>query len=121
MNWLWVFLGGGLGSMARYAISKGSLHLFKEATFFPWATLISNTLACGLLAFLVYSIPDKLTENHRLFWIVGVCGGFSTFSTFSLENWILIEQKAWPFVAANILVSLGLGISIMMGMSRLSA
>ncbi len=93
-NFVLVFLGGGLGSGVRYAISRwvGSnyVHLF------PIATLISNVIACFILG-LVIGLADQkqlLSSATRLFWTVGFCGGFSTFSTFSYETLALLQQGA---------------------------
>lgn len=105
MNYLLVFIGGGVGSMLRYAIS----HLMSRYNWtFPWATLIANALSCiilGLVAALI--IQDKVLEpQYRLMILTGFCGGFSTFSTFSNETFILLSNGQWGYAVANIITSL---------------
>jgi fluoride exporter len=91
-NFLLVFIGGGLGSGVRYAISRwvGLNH----SQLFPMATLISNVIACFVLGLVIGMADQKqlLTPTARLFWTVGFCGGFSTFSTFSNETLTLFQQ-----------------------------
>jgi len=111
VNWLYVFIGGGVGSLLRFAIGLATPLLIK--TSFPLATFISNTLACLVLALIVYGVQKEPREewiNHLL--IIGFCGGFSTFSTFSNENIQLIQQGNWQMSALNALVSIVVGMSI---------
>ena len=85
-NLLLIFLGGGLGSITRYGISA-----FVQSNFnsdFPIATLCSNLISCVILGGSVAIFSEKLAANSslRMFILIGFCGGFSTFSTFSYET-----------------------------------
>ena len=87
-----VFLGGGLGSVVRFALGKwvNALH----SHHFPFGTLVVNIVACFVLG-LVVGLADHrqvLSATSRLFWAVGFCGGFSTFSTFSAETITLLQN-----------------------------
>ncbi len=86
-----VFLGGGVGSVVRFSLGRwiNSLHNHH----FPFGTLLANILACFVLG-LIIGLADHrqiFSPNARLFWTVGFCGGFSTFSTFSQETLYLIQ------------------------------
>ena len=109
MTWLLVFIGGGLGSLLRFAIGK--LIVFKGLGF-PWGTFISNLLACLLFGF-IYLTLTKIPKNDWMqpLLLVGFCGGFSTFSTFSFENIQLIQQGNWSIATINISLSLIIGFS----------
>lgn len=111
MMGLWVFLGGGLGSLLRYGVSRLILSFAFQSSF-PLATLISNVLASFALGILAYYFSGKIPEASRLFWMVGFCGGFSTFSTFSLENLELLKQGQFLFLGINIALSLSLCLGI---------
>ena len=87
-----VFIGGGLGSITRFAIGKwvNTWHNFN----FPFATLLVNVVACFALGLIIGLADHKqiLNPTTRLFWAVGFCGGFSTFSAFSNDALSLLQQ-----------------------------
>jgi CrcB protein len=103
---LMVFLGGGLGSVVRFSLSKwvNALH----SHHFPWGTLVVNVVACFALGVIVGLADHKniISPSARLFWTVGFCGGFSTFSTFSNETLVLIQSGFTVSVVLYIALSL---------------
>ncbi len=109
--WLAVFIGGGVGSMLRYGISRALFALQLKGAF-PWATLASNLLATALLAWLImrFHVHQPGREHWQALLAIGLCGGFSTLSTFSYENYVLFRDGFTGFAVANILISVTLGI-----------
>ena len=84
-----VFLGGGLGSLCRYAIARV---LAGQAFQFPLATLVANIISCLILGYFTgLVLKDNLSMSTRLLVMTGFCGGFSTFSTFTGETFLLME------------------------------
>lgn len=112
-TWLVVFLGGGAGSLLRYAISRGVFALALRSSF-PWATLASNLLATVLLAYIMIRMQVHLPgrEQWMALLAIGFCGGFSTMSTFNYENFQLLRDGFYGFAAINILVSVSAGMLI---------
>ena len=103
MNVVWVFLGGGIGAALRFLISKGTTVFFTGN--FPLGTLLANLISCLLLAIVTYKFSDSINTNTKLFLITGICGGLSTFSTFSFETFELLKNNYWPWAIANVLIS----------------
>ena len=87
-----VALGGAIGSVARYLVGIGSGKLFGMA--FPWGTLIINITGSFLIgAFIgLFATRWDLSQTVRVFLTVGICGGYTTFSTFSLDAFYLMER-----------------------------
>lgn len=120
-TWLAVFVGGGLGSVARFGITRAVLAVGMKGAF-PWATLLANVLASVVLAWLVLRTQDHLQGRHALkaFVAVGFCGGFSTFSTFSHENFLLLREGQLALAAINIAVSVLLCLAVFYIVARLA-
>jgi fluoride exporter len=111
MKWWLLFAGGGVGSMLRYAVG-----LWVEARVgpgFPWGTFAVNVSGCFLIG-VIATLADEhawITPAARLALVTGVLGGFTTFSTFGLETWELVEDGHALLALANAAASLGVGIA----------
>ena len=91
---LLIFFGGGLGSLARFFLGKwvNTFHM----SIFPYGTLVVNIVACFILGLIVGLADGRgaMSGDSKVFWAIGFCGGFSTFSTFGLEVAQLFETPA---------------------------
>ena len=106
-----VAVGGALGSVARY-LSMIAAGAWLGAAF-PWGTLIVNALGSALMGLIIEgsALRWNIGPDWRAFLTVGVLGGFTTFSTFSLDVAVLIERNellnAALYIAASVLASVG--------------
>lgn len=107
---LLVGLGGLIGSIARYLVSILCLKIFPFA--FPYGTLIVNLIGCFLIG-LLYGFMERnilVSPEWRGFLMTGICGGFTTFSAFSLESVVLLRQENYLYFGVYISLSIILGI-----------
>lgn len=108
MNTLLVFLGAGLGGVLRHGINLAALRL---GSGFPWGTLGINVVGSVLMGLVTGWLALRGgPPQTRLFVATGILGGFTTFSTFSLETVTLLERGEWLAALAYVLVSVLAGI-----------
>ena len=103
MIWIWVAAGAALGGVLRYGAGVGAGRI--GLTAFPWATLFVNVLGSAVIGFFATVTGDQgrvvARPEFRIFVMTGVCGGFTTFSTFSLETLKLMEDREWLLASVN--------------------
>ena len=106
-NAFWIFIGGGLGSLARWGFSGWVANQVGET--FPWGTLlvnISGSFVIGLFATVTGPEGRWLAPaTFRQFFMLGICGGYTTFSSFSLQTQNLAQEGQWFRAGANALLS----------------
>ncbi len=113
INNLLIFLGAGLGGLLRYWISTGTYRLVGRE--FPYGTLLVNATGCLLMGFLFVILIERmdiLSGQLRALILIWVLGGYTTFSSFSIETWNLFESGAWMSASLNILLSVALCITL---------
>lgn len=117
MNWtniFAVFIGSGLGGVCRYVVSKYVQSKVLYVTDFPWGTFAVNIIGCFLIG-LFYGIFNRyawhgmLSPQVRLLLTVGFCGGFTTFSSFINENYILFQSTNIPILLGYMVASIIIG------------
>jgi fluoride exporter len=107
-----VFLGGGIGSVLRYLVAGWVQSLSNGA--FPLGTLTVNLVGCALIGFLAPLLttgPVLVRPEYRLAILVGLLGGFTTFSSFAWETVKLTDDSQWLFAIANIVASNAVGLT----------
>jgi CrcB protein len=111
MLYLWIAFGSALGGVSRFAL--GSWIVDKYGTSFPWGTLLINIIGSGLIGLFATTVKPA---PWRQLLMAGLCGGFTTFSSFSLETLLLLRQghstRALAYIALSVLVCLA---SVWMG------
>ena len=111
MLYLIVFIGAGIGGAVRHGVNVGAAKLFGYG--FPFGTFIVNVLGCfamGLLAgYFIYR--PGVPQHVRLFLTTGILGGFTTFSSFSLDAALLVERHAYALAAGYLIGSVAAGVS----------
>ena len=114
-----VAVGGAIGSVMRYLVGIGAGRLF--GTDFPWGTLIINitgSFVMGVFAGL-FATRWNLPQATRIFLTVGICGGYTTFSTFSLDSFYLIERGELAATAVYMIGSAVLSVGALIGAMHL--
>ena len=128
MTYVWIMLGSALGGGARYWCSGFAAHHFGET--FPWGTLIVNVAGSFVIGFFAtFTGPDGrllVSTEARQFVMVGLCGGYTTFSSFSLQTLNLVRDGEMGRAGANIglsvvlcLLSVWLGHAAAVSLNRL--
>jgi CrcB protein len=112
MTCIYVMIGGALGSLARYAISAWTLPISRDL---PWGTIginIAGSFIIGFFGTLTLAAGRfPVSENTRLLVMVGICGGFTTFSSFSLQTLDLIRSGAMARAGVNMVASVVLCVA----------
>ncbi len=106
-----IFLGSGVGGVCRYALSGWVQRLGNGS--FPVGTLAVNVIGCLLIGFLTASLSGRvlIREEYRVALIVGILGGFTTFSAFGMETFALLNDGQFARAAVNVAASVGVGLA----------
>jgi fluoride exporter len=108
--YMWIAIGSALGGVARHWCSVMAAQLF--GLTFPWGTLFVNVLGSFIIGiFFTLTGPEgryDVSADAKLFVMVGLCGGYTTFSSFSLQTLGLIQDEKWLLAIANIVASVAL-------------
>ncbi len=106
LNFLYVFIGGGVGAAMRYWMD-GVVQRWTGSTF-PYGTFVVNSLGCLMIGVIMTSLEERFLGNPslRIFMTIGILGGFTTFSTFSYETVEMMRSAEYLYATANISLTL---------------
>jgi CrcB protein len=103
MTWMMVAAGGAIGALTRFEVFQLWRKLFPGLPVF-WATFIVNMIGCFVIGYIFALTNVKVSsENFKSFWMVGILGGFTTFSAFGLDIFQMIQTKSFLFTATYFL------------------
>jgi CrcB protein len=106
MSYVWVTIGSAIGGLLRYIITRLTLNI---SVGLPYGTILINVLGSFVIGYFgtltLQSGKYAASDNVRLFVMVGLCGGFTTFSSFSLQTFDLLRTGAWGKALANAVLS----------------
>jgi len=113
INYIFVFVGGGIGSVARFLVASWIGQ--KWGRSFPLGTLVVNVSGSFLIGFLMTLMAELFIENPqwRLFLVIGGLGGYTTFSTFQYETGKLVIDGELGYAALNLVLSVALGFAVL--------
>ena len=111
-NWIYLFVGGGVGTLARYFVAGFFAHL--AGAKFPVGTFVVNLLGCFLAGFFMALAEERFafSYNMRILIFTGFLGGFTTFSAFMIETAYLIRIGQTWMALGNVLLSVLLGFGV---------
>jgi fluoride exporter len=108
--YLWVAIGGALGSVGRFWLTN--FITLRAGENFPWGTILINVTGSFIIGiFAAFTDPDgrmAASPSFRQFFMIGICGGYTTFSAFSLQTLRLMQGREWLHAGANVLLSVTL-------------
>jgi CrcB protein len=123
MSYLWVTVGSALGGLLRFILGKLMLS-FDVSIGFPIGTVLINVIGSFVIGYFgtltLHSGKYPVSENLRIFVMIGICGGFTTFSSFSLQTFDLVRSGAWGRASANIALSVVLCLTAVAAGHRLA-
>jgi CrcB protein len=112
MSYLWVTIGSAIGGLLRYVLARLTLNV---SAGFPYGTILINVLGSFVIGYFgtltLQSGKYAVSENLRIFVMIGLCGGFTTFSSFSLQTFDLMRNGAWGRALGNVVLSVVLCVA----------
>jgi CrcB protein len=124
MSYLWVMIGSALGGLLRFTIGRLAIPLDTALRGFPVGTVLINIIGSFVIGYFgtltLHNGKYPVSENMRIFVMIGICGGFTTFSSFSLQSFDLARSGAWGRALANVILSIVLCLAAVAAGHRLA-